>query len=108
MDHAEDRTGTPLDVASVQVGMDAPHELLEGAAAMVASDVGVEVQPDALNAIGVRAVRRQEVEDNPAAEFLERLSRLLAAVDGGVVQDEVDSWGARVLTGDAPKQLDEE
>jgi hypothetical protein len=40
---------------------------------MVARDVGVEVLPDALDTVGVRAVRGQEVEDDAALERVETL-----------------------------------
>lgn len=84
------------------------HELVHGAAAVIAGDVGVQVEPHPLDAIALGAVRREEVEDESPAEMRERLERLLAGVNRGVVEDEVDTASAPVMTRQTPQQLDEE
>ena len=61
----------PLDVRA-SLAEEGPHRL----AAVVAGDVGVEVLPDALDAVRVGAVGRQEVEDDAVAELLEAVRGL--------------------------------
>ena len=48
------------------------EQLLHRATAMIARDVGVEVLPDALDAVRVGAVRREEMQDHAAIERLQR------------------------------------
>src|SRR6202789_1854682 len=57
---------------------------------MVARDVGMEVLPDALDAVRVGAVRRQEVEHDAALERLEEAEGRACRVDAVVVEDDVD------------------
>lgn len=61
------------------------HQVLDRLAAVVARHVGVQVEPDALDAVVVRAVWREEVEDDAVAELGEARSPSRA---GG--QDEGD------------------
>ena len=66
------RSGLLQDFARFRVRMhlgDAAHELLNGLAPMIASDVRADVEPDALDAVVVRAIGRQEVEDHAATEL---------------------------------------
>ena len=67
--------------------MHSGHEPVHGAAAVVASDVGVQVEPHPLNAIALGTIRRQEVEDEAPAELRQGLERLLAGMHRGVVED---------------------
>lgn len=100
-------TGRAVGVACAEVGMHPGHEPGQGAAAMVPSDVGMQVQPHALDAVSLGAVERQEVKHDASTELLEGLAGLLAGMDGGVVQGEVDAAHVSVLARQAPKQLDE-
>src|SRR5271170_5607371 len=85
------------------------EELLHRLAAVVAGDVGMEVLPDALDAIGIGTVRREEVQNDPAAERVENATSRVRRVDAVVVDDEVDSADAAPIAGsEEPQQLAEE
>ena len=74
------------------------HELLHRLAAVVASDVGMQVFPSSLDPVVIRAVGRKEVQLDPLA--LRRLQcdfHLLGMVDGVVVEDDMDCLGIRIL-----------
>ena len=94
--------GDPCDTApdvALEIRASVAEQGLHGLAAVVAGDVGVEVLPDALDAVGVGAVGRQEVEGDAVTEGLEGASGRLRRVDGVVVDDEVDSPHARIVAG---------
>src|SRR5580658_888947 len=76
--------------------------------AVVSRDVGVQILPDALDAVGVGAVGRQEVKDDPATEGSQSFAGRVCLVDAVVVDDEVDAARAPVATGEQPKQLTEQ
>lgn len=84
------------------------HQLLDRLAPVVARHVGVQVEPDTLDPVVVRAVRREEVEHHAVAELGEEALRLLAGVDDVVVDDEVDEPRVAVLGGELPDQFAEE
>lgn len=67
-----------------------------GSAAMVARDVGVRVSPDPLDAIGVGAVRWQEVKDHAPTERFKGTLRELRPVDAVIVDDEMDATSMAV------------
>src|SRR5512145_365725 len=82
--------GVPA-ISSGEVVANLVHKLSHRAAAMVAGHVGVQLPPDAaLDAVVVRAVRRQEMQHDPAAEVEERRLHRPATVDGVIIQDDVD------------------
>src|SRR5208283_4361548 len=84
------------------------EQLVEGSAAMVARDIGVKVEPDALDAIVVWAVGRQEVEDHAPPQRRERACRDLAGVNDVVVEDEVNAPRSSVPTHKMEEEPDEE
>src|ERR1700722_5940017 len=100
------------DGPSPNVGVDVVtsvvEELVHVLAAVVARDVGVEVLPDALDPIGVRAIGRQKVEHDPAAEGLQGAVREISGVNAVVVYDEVHATSTAVTAGEEPEQLTEE
>ncbi len=89
LDDGGDARDAPPDVA-LEVVAGPAEQGLHGLAAVVAGDVGVEVLPDALDAVRVGAVGRQEVQDDAAAELFESALRDAGGVDAVVVDDEVD------------------
>src|SRR5260370_36599980 len=81
------------------------EESAEGQTAMVACDVGVQVLPDALDAVGVGAVGRQEVQDDAATEAGEGLGRETGLVDAVVVEEAGDAARAALGAGWRPEHL---
>ncbi len=59
--------------------------------AVIASDIGVEVLPDALDAVGVWTIGRQEVKHDAVVERLEDALSRLGRVDAVVVDNEVNA-----------------
>ncbi len=68
-------------VVGAEEGEDVAHQFLHRRAAMVPRDVRVQIEPYALDAVVVRAVRREEVQDDATAEFLDAATGELARVD---------------------------
>src|SRR5260370_2329557 len=97
-----------LPSVAIETATGVVEESAEGETAMVACDVGVQVLADALDAVGVGAVGRQEVQDDAATEAGEGLARETGLVDAVVVEDEVDAARASIATGEQPEQLAEE
>jgi hypothetical protein len=92
----------------VEIASGAVEELIEGLAAMVAGDVGVEVLPDALDAVGVRAIGRQKVQHDMTAEGVEGFTGETGGVDAVVVYDEVHAARVSVTAEEQHEQLAEE
>ena len=69
---------------------------------MVAGDIGVQVEPNALDAIVIRAVRRQKVEHDLAVELLDAAAGDLTGVNDVVVEDDMDSTSAAMLSDETP------
>src|SRR5579883_1683590 len=99
--------GAPPTVA-VEVEAGAVEQVHHGLAAMVAGDVGVQVLPDALDAVRVGAVGRQEVQDDAATERGEDVARAVRGVDAVVVEHEMDATGTPVAARQQPEQLAEQ
>ena len=61
---------------------------------MIAGHVGVPVEPDAVDAVVVGAVGREEVKNHAVAELGKEGPGLLAGVNDVVIDDEVasSSW----------------
>jgi len=97
-----------LPSVGVEVLAGVVEEAVQGLATVVAGDIGVEVLPDALDAVGIWAVGRQEVQDDAATEGGEGLAREPGLVDAIVVDDEVHTARASVAAGEQPEQLAEE
>ena len=54
-------------VTCSNISFDVFHEIRDGRTVMIASDIGMDVLPSALDSIVVRAVRRKKVEDDAAS-----------------------------------------
>ena len=74
---------------------------------MVASDVGVQVPPEALDAIVLGAVGREKVENEEITMLRQLALRLLALVNDVVVEDEVNSVRSRIHFPKALQEYDE-
>src|SRR5439155_14590261 len=72
------------------------QQLFDRAAAMVPGDVGVQVEPQALDPVLVRAVGRQEVEPQFVAVATEPGLGQAALVDDVVVEDQMDATGPAI------------
>ena len=94
--------------SATKVGVDIPHEFLDGLAAMVAGHVVVEVLPQTLDAIVIRAVRRQEVELHLSLPGGQCQLDLTAVMDLEVVEDDVDPASIRVSHRHQPVDQQEE
>src|SRR5271154_520327 len=84
------------------------EELVGGLAAVVAGDVGMEIEPDALDAVGVGAIGRQEVEHDASAQVAEQTQYSASLVHAVVVDDEMDAACARVVGREKSKQVTEQ
>ena len=84
------------------------HQLLDRLAPVVASHVRVQVEPDTLDPVVVRAVRWEEVKHDPVVELRQEALGLLAGVNDVIVQDEVDPLRVPVLADELPHELTEE
>ena len=73
--------------------MDLGHELFHVLVAMISRHVVVEVLPDSLDPVVVRAIRRQEVEPHLSAPARQGQLHLAAVMDLVVVEDDVDPSG---------------
>jgi len=71
--------------SATEVGVDVGHELFHVFAAGVASHVVVEILPDSLDPIVIRAIGWQKVESHLAAPCCQRQLNLAAVVDFEVV-----------------------
>jgi len=95
--------GDPREAApdvALEVRPSLAEQGLHGLAAVVAGDVGMEVLPDALDAVGVGAVGRQEVEDDAVAELFhlsgEARHARLELVDTAHHRPEIGHWLRRL------------
>src|SRR6516165_7867978 len=113
MTDRDSRTGSsgaandgPLEGTSPSVPVEVAARIVEqahhGLAAMIAGDVRVPILPDALDAVRVRAVGRQEMEHDAATESGEDLAGASRLVDAIVVDDQVDAFGASVPARNQP------
>jgi len=91
-----------------EIGAGIVKQSSQGLAAVVAGHVGVEVLPNSLDAIRIRAVGREEVKDNSAAESLKLAARGVRGMDAVVVNDEVHTLGLRVALGQEGQQAAEQ
>jgi hypothetical protein len=80
----------------------ASHKRVHRPAATVTSDIGVQVEPNALDAIVIRAVRRQKMEHDLAVELLDATAGNLTGVNDVVVEDDVDAMSAAMLSDKTP------
>src|SRR5688572_25248130 len=80
---------------AVEPAAHTPHERTHARAAVVPSDVAMEVAPEPLDAVVLGTVGRQEVQDEHA-DPLEIALGLLALVNHVVVEDQVDPACLRV------------
>ena len=87
--------------------MDPVQQRPDGSLAMVTRDVCVQVEPEALDPVLVRAVRRQKVEPPPIAELGQPGPRHAALVDDVVVVDHVDRLGVVVGLDQRSQQVEE-
>jgi hypothetical protein len=78
------------------------EELVHGLAAMVASDVGVQVEPNTLDAVGVGTIGGQEVQDDTVVHCTEGrdrtgivIARYRVRKDGWTKQQAWDEWHDR-------------
>ena len=76
--------------SATEVSVDISHEFLHGLAAVVARHVVVEVLPQSLDTIVIRAVRRQEVELYLPLPSGQCQLDLTAVMNLEVVEDDVD------------------
>src|SRR5579872_5761500 len=93
---------------AVEVSAGGVEQVHQGLAAMIAGDVGMQVLPNALDAVRVRAIGRQEMEYDAATESGEGLAGSSRLVDAVVVDDQVDAVGVSVPARDQPEQLTEQ
>jgi hypothetical protein len=102
----------PFESASPAVAVYVSASVLEksdhGLAAMVAGDVGVQVLPDAFDAVGIGAVGREEVQHDSPVESGQDLARATRGMDAVVIDDHVDAMSASVAAREQPEQLAEQ
>ena len=101
---------SPALVAGSEVESHFGHKLLHSRAAVVTRHVVVQVFPEPLDAIVVGAVRRQEVELDPAGcGRLQGQLNLLAVMDAVVVENDVDPTSVPVrLRDEFVKEIQEQ
>ena len=75
---------------------------------MIARDVGVEVEPHALDTIVIGAIRRQEMKDDSIVERREHALGDVTLVDAVVVEDEVHATRFAISRCQSKEQLAEE
>ena len=92
--------------SATEVSVDISHEFLHGLAAVVAGHVVVEVLPQSLDTIVIRAVRRQEVELYLPLPSGQCQLDLTAVMNLEVVEDDVDP--ACVWVGHRHQPMDQE
>src|SRR5271157_1334532 len=92
--------------SATEVSVDIFHEFLHGLAAVVAGHVVVEVLPQSLDTIVIRAVRRQEVELYLPLPSGQCQLDLTAVMNLEVVEDDVDP--ASVWVGHRHQPMDQE
>ncbi len=88
--------------AVAKIAVDSGHEVLHVLAAVVASHVIVEVLPDPLNPIVIRAIGWQKVETHLASPCCQRQLNLSAVVDFEVVDDNVNPSSVSIADGHQP------
>jgi hypothetical protein len=91
-----------------EIAADLVEKFLKGRAAMVSSDVVMNISPKAFDAVLLRAVRRKEVEQDLLPDGSEEGLHQLALVDGVVVQDEVDPADRPVDLQERAEQVEEQ
>src|SRR5947208_2122039 len=84
------------------------QQLVDGATAMIPGDVGVQVEPQALDLVLTRAVRRQEVEPQAGAVATEPGLGQAALVDDVVVEDQMDAAGPAIGVQQRAQQVEEQ
>jgi len=71
-------------------GLDATQEVLEGLTAVIASDIGVQLAPQALDTVVLGRIRGQKVQDDPAVElFGQGVPHQATGMDPVIVEDDV-------------------
>src|SRR5262249_2743070 len=98
-------------VAKVVITEEGAHVLeqqLHGGTAVVARDVRVQVEPDSLDAVGVRAVWRQGVQHRPVGELGKEAAGDRARVNDVVVEDEMEAASRRVRSDELLDELAEQ
>jgi len=76
--------------------MDLAHQATDVPAVVVPRHTGVQVLPQPLDRVRVRAIRRREVQLDPAAEARQGHRHDLAVVDAEVIEDHMDRRRAAV------------
>ena len=76
-------------MSCLEIPIDLLHQLIDGRATMVSGDVCMQVLPQPLDVVLLRAERRQEVQHEALAIVLQRLACLATVMDAVVVQDEM-------------------
>src|SRR3990172_7987595 len=79
-----------------EVAVHGTQQLIDGPAAMIPGDVGVQVEPQSLDPILIGAVRRQEIHPQPGAVAAEPGPGQAALVDDVVVEDQMDATGPAI------------
>ncbi len=98
--------GSPPEVPE-QVLAGFGEQRAHGATAVVAGDVGMQVLPGALDAVGVGAIGRKEVQEDAPTELFERTLGQPGGMNAVVVDDQVDALGAGVGLGQRPQRIAE-
>src|SRR2546428_1249456 len=91
-----------------EVAVYGAQQLVDGAAAMVPGDVGVQIEPQALDPVLVGAVRRQKVEPQLGAVVAEPGLGQAALVDDVVVENQMDATGPAVGVQQRAQQVEEQ
>ena len=74
---------------------------------MIAGDVRVQILPQSLDPVGIRAIGRQEVQPDLRPHLLEQVADELRLVDHVVVEDHVDDPRPAVGERQGPQQVEE-
>ena len=88
--------------STTEVAVDVGHEFLHVLTAVVASHVVVEILPNPLDPIVIRAIRWQKVESHLALPCCQRQLNLAAVVDFEVVEDDVNPTSVSIANGYQP------
>ena len=91
-----------------EVAVHCAQQLVDGAAAVIPGDVGVQIEPQALDPVLVRAVRRQEVKPQFVAVAPEPGLGQAALVDDVVVEDQMDATGPAIGVQQRAQQVEEQ
>ena len=93
--------------SSGEVFVNGSQQRDHGGAHMIARDVGVQIAPQPLDPVLVRAVRRQEVQLQPGAVCAEPGLGQTALVDDVVVEDQMDDPNAATGIDQRTQQIQE-